>query len=133
MWLIMSVGLAIAFRILYPVLKTRRDPVSKALVYQFGVRPSGPGGAWTRRDRAMSGLLSLLTAGACIGIVTIAARIDARAMNRSATSYVAIGAMVMFSVFALLAVIRGLVDLVRTPFTKSRAALESAAWSGEMH
>ena len=127
MWLIISVGLAVAFRILYPVLKSRRDPVSKALVFQFGVRPSGPGGAWTRRDRALSGLLSWLTAAACIGIVTIATRIDAGAMNLSTTSYVAIGAMIIFSIFALLAVIRGLVDLVRAPFTKSRAALESAA------
>ena len=120
MWLIMSVGLAIAFRALYPALKTRRDPVSKALVFQFGVRPSGPGGAWTRRDRAMSGLLSLLTAAACIGIVTIAARIDARAVNLSTTSYVTIGAALVFSIFALLALIRGVVDLVRAPFTKSR-------------
>src|SRR5262245_33184975 len=131
MWLIVSVGLAIAFRILYPVLKSRRDPVSKALVFHFGVRPSGPGGAWTRRDRAVSGLLSLLTAGACVGIVVIAARIDAHAMNLSTTSYVATGATVVFSLLALLAVISGLVDLVRAPFTKSMPAREPVASSGE--
>jgi hypothetical protein len=118
MWLLLALGLAAAFRILYPVLKTRRDPVSKAFVFEFGVRPSGPGGSWTRRDRALSGLLSLLTAAGCVGVMIGAERISQHAMNGSTASNVATGIMFVFALLALLALLRGLADLVRAPFTK---------------
>jgi hypothetical protein len=118
MWLILALGLAAAFRILYPVLKARRDPLSRTLVFEFGVRPTGPDGTWTRRDRALSGVLSLLTAAGCVGVTLVAGRIAERAMNMSTTSYVATGAMFFFALIALLALIRGLVDLVRAPFAK---------------
>ena len=118
MWLIFSLALAVAFRVLYPVLKARRDPVSQALVFEFGVRPTGPNGSWTRRDRALSGGLSLLSAACCVGVTLLAARIGEHAMNMSTTSYVATGVMFVFAFLALLAFIRGVIDLVRAPFTK---------------
>jgi len=132
MWLLIALGLAAAFRIFYPVLKARRDPISKALVLEFGVHPTGPGGTWTRRDRALSGLLSLLTGAGCVGVAIVAERIEEHAMNLSTASYVATGVMVVFVVLALLAVIRGLADLVRVPFTKVSAASESAVSRGEL-
>ncbi|SRR6266576_5253032 len=126
MWLLVALGLAVAFRILYPVLKARRDPISKALVFQLGVRPTGPGGSWTRRDRALSGLLSLLTGAGCVAVVIVAGRIGEHALNLSTASYVATGVMVVFAMFALLAVIRGLADLVRAPFAKATTASETS-------
>jgi len=130
MWLLVALGLAVAFRILLPILRARRDPLSKALVFEFGVRPSGPGGIWTRRDRAMSGLLSLLTAAVCVGVVVVAERIEEHSKNLSTANYVATGAMVVFFMFALLAVIRGVADLIRAPFVKPLAPSAPAA-SGE--
>ena len=118
MWLLVAVGLAVAFRVFYPILKARRDPVSRTLVFQFGVRPTGRGGRWTPRDRVRSGLLSLVTGAVCVGVVIVAERIGERAMNLSTTSYVATGVMVLFVILAVLAVIRGVADLVRAPFTK---------------
>src|SRR5712664_3691575 len=98
MWLLIALGLAAAFRIFYPVLKARRD-------------------------RALSGLLSLLTGAGCVGVAIVAERIEEHAMNLSTASHVATGVMVVLVVLALLAVIRGLADLVRVPFTKvSKAA-----------
>ena len=120
MWLILAIALAVAVRILLPILRARRDPLSKTLVFNFGVRPSGPGETWTRRDRAWSGVLSLLTAAVCVGIVVVVERITQHTKNLSTANYVATGAMFVFFLFALLAAIRGLADLLRAPFTKPK-------------
>ena len=119
MWLLVALGLAVAFRILLPILRSRRDPLSKTLVFEFGVRPSGPGGLWTRRDRTMSGLLSLLTAGVCTGAAFLAERIEEHTQNMSTANYVASGFMLLLLLLALLTLIRGLADLIRAPFTKA--------------
>jgi len=119
MWLLIAIGLAVAFRILLPILKARRDPLSRSLVFELGVRPSGPGGLWTRRDRALSGGLSLLTAAACVGVAFVAERIEEHTQNLSTANYVATGAMFVFFLLALLAVVRGLADLIRAPFVKA--------------
>jgi hypothetical protein len=119
MWLLVALGLAVAFRILLPILRARRDPLSKTLVFEFGIRPSGPGGLSTRRDRVMSGLLSLFTAGLCIGAAFLAERIEEHTQNMSNANYVATGFMFLLFFLALLALIRGLADLIRAPFTKA--------------
>jgi hypothetical protein len=130
MWLFVALGLAVAFRILLPILRSRRDPLSKTLVFQFGVRPSGPDGHWTRRDRAMSGLLSLLTAGICIGAAFVAERIEVHTQNMSTANYVATGFMFLFFLLAFLALIRGLADLIRAPFTKGPTLGPGSAAAG---
>ena len=133
MWLLIALGLAVAFRILLPILRARRDPLSKTLVFEFGVRPSGPGGRWTRRDRVYSGLLSVFTAAACIGIAFVAGRIEEHTQNLSTANYVATGVMFVSFLLALLAAVRGLADFVRAPFTKPATAAESATPPDDAH
>ena len=118
MWLLMALGAAVVVRIMLPVWRARRDPLSKALVFEIGVRPSGPNGTWTGRDHLRNGLLGLLNTAICVGLTLGASRIADRAMNLSTKSYVASGAMVVFGGLALLLFIQTVLELARAPFTK---------------
>ncbi len=63
--------------------------------FEFGIRPSRPGGLLTGRDRALNGLLSLLTTAVRVGIALLAKRLEERSQNLTATNYVASGGMVL--------------------------------------
>ena len=118
-------GLLVLLRILLPLLRGRRDPLSKSLVLEFGVRPSGPSGTWTSRDRVFSGLLSLLTAACCIAVMSLLTLVAKPFESDTTANYVVTGVVVVLWVLALMAIVNGITDLVRAPFTK--APREAAA------
>lgn len=118
MWLGLAVLLATLARILIPVLQSRRDPVSRSLVFRMGVHPTGPGNAWTGQDRIASGLLGLLTAGICFGIAAMAGAWSSRLQAGTTADMVASGIVFMTGIGGLLAAVSGLIDLARAPFTR---------------
>jgi hypothetical protein len=118
MLLVMALGAAVVVRIMLPVWRARGDPLSKAFVFEIGVRPSGPNGTWTGRDHLRNGLLGLLNTAICVGLSMAALRIEDRAMNLSTKSYIAGGAMFVFGFLALLLLIQAVLELSRAPFTK---------------
>ncbi len=121
MWLLVAIGLAIAARILLQVLRPRRDPLGKALASEFGLRPGTPAGQQAGSDRALNGLLSLLTAATCVGIALLAGRVAAWAAwahGLGAPYYVASGMLVLFALLGLLAFIRAVTELAHAPVTE---------------
>jgi hypothetical protein len=105
-------------RIMLPGLRARRDPVSKTLTFQFGVRPSGPNGTWTGRDRAKNGLLGLLTTAICVGATIGAGQIEEHTTNLTTGNYIAFGTEFVFGFLALLAFVQSVIELVHAPFSK---------------
>lgn len=108
LWLLLA-G-AILVRIFLPILRGRKDdPVAKTLVREFGVRPSGPGGRWLRKDRLWAALTSLVSGAACLAGAVLAFQISSGLPNLSTLNYVVTG---VGFVLALLAVVAALATLV---------------------
>ena len=128
--------LAAAGRVLLPNLRARRDPLSRMLVLEFGVRPSGPGGIWTRRDRTFSSLMSLLSAAACIAAAYLVALVATPFKDETIDDYLATGAAIVLWFLGLMALVNGIAELARAPFEEPgpklasllRGARHVAAW-----
>lgn len=118
MWLLAALGAAVLVRTMLPVWRARRDPLSKALVFEIGVRPSGPNNTWTGRDHLRNGLLGLLNTAICVGLTLVTSNIGEPAMNLSTKSYVFTGASFVFGFLALLLFVQAALELARAPFTK---------------
>jgi hypothetical protein len=118
MWLLAALGAAVLVRTMLPVWRARRDPLSKALLFEIGVRPSGPNNTWTGRDHLRNGLLGLLNTAICVGLTLVTSNIGEHAMNLSTKSYVFTGASFVFGFLALLLFVQAVLELSRAPLTK---------------
>ena len=118
MLLLMALGAAVVVRIMLPVWRSKRDPLSKTLTFEIGVKPSGPSDTWTGRDHLRNGLLGLLNTAICVGLMLVTSNIGEHAMNLSTKSYIFTGASFVFGVLALLLFVQAALELARAPFTK---------------
>jgi|SRR5690349_5499161 len=118
MLLLMALGAAVVVRIMLPVWRSKRDPLSKTLTFEIGVKPSGPNDTWTGRDHLRNGLLGLLNTAICVGLMLVTSNIGEHAMNLSTKSYIFTGASFVFGVLALLLFVQAALELARAPFTK---------------
>jgi hypothetical protein len=110
LWIMLAA--AILVRAYLPILRGRKDsPVAQTLVREVGVRPSGPGGRWLRRDRLWAALASLLTGAACFAAAALAFEWSSRLPNLSTGNYVVTGVGFVLALLAVLAALATLVHL----------------------
>jgi hypothetical protein len=111
MWLWIALAAAVLVRIYLPILRARKgDPVAQALVREFGVKPTGPGGEWLRKDRLWAALSSLVTCGACLAVAMLAFGFVEHRPN-STTTNVFTGVAFLFFFFGVLAAVATLLHL----------------------
>jgi hypothetical protein len=120
MWLWLALAAAVLVRIYLPVMRARKgDPVAQTLVREFGVKPTGPGGKWLRRDRLWAALTSLVTCGACTAAAGLIGGYASRQPN-STTTNVITGVAFMLFFFAVLAAAATLMHLVAAVVAPSK-------------
>jgi len=113
-WLLLVAVLIARFGI--PMLRARRDPMSRAMVTHIDPGPSGPGGEWSGRDRLKSAASSLAIAVA-FGAVGVLASTELDGPTTTATN-VAQVVLIAALGFGLLALLGGVADLMRVPLTR---------------
>ncbi len=104
--------------ILTDLLKRHPDaPISRWLLYEFGVRRGTTNSPPTRVDRLWRALAAAATAAICLGVAVPAMTLTERFPTYATSSYVLTGIAIFAGMFGLLASLSTVIELARVPFS----------------
>ena len=109
---------AIALRILIP--RWQKQPPNKAAALatrQFGARPTGPNGRWTRGDRLRGAGWSATAALGLAAVAWVGGAIGEHTANGSTANMVASGVLFLGAIGLVMALIMAMIHLFAAAFT----------------